>query len=584
MDYTVLARRFRPQAFDEVVGQEHVAQALRNAISSDRVAHAYLFTGARGVGKTSTARILAKSLNCPNAVDGNPCNECDVCQAISSGSDMDVLEIDGASNNGVEHIRDLRANVGVRSLRGKYKIYIIDEVHMLSTSAFNALLKTLEEPPPNVKFIFCTTDPQKLPDTILSRCQRFDFGTIATKSIMQRLREIAVAEGVEVDPGAIELVARRAAGSMRDSQSLFDQLLAFGGKQIGPEAVHKLLGTAPDDRLIEFGATLIEKRRGDALALLDTCLAEGVQLTELTDQLVGYLRDLMVTAAGAGGLALLSVADERRPKLETQAKAWGLNNILYALQVFSDAKLKMKNVTYGRALTELALIRISLVEDMESLSQIVQTIKTAKPGGGSARPDTLRPAAPERRTLSSDLRAEVEALKSPPGPVSSPSEPSEEAVPEPEMQGPSVPLEAGRESELLSQIIFRATDPQLSVVQRTLSIAIPGPNQLVMVFPRQYHLAVTSLDRPEMLGQLEKLVQGIVGHPVRVKLRVEESQTPKTAVPAPVTRGPVASRDVEQDPVVSKLVTVFGAQIVRVDAAETTAAETAEATGSQDAE
>ena len=429
-----------------------------------------------------------------------------------------MLEIDGASNRGVDEIRALRSNVGVRSLRSKYKIYIIDEVHMLTKEAFNALLKTLEEPPPNVKFIFCTTDPQKLPDTILSRCQRFDFGTIATKSIIQRLREIADAEGVQVEPAAIELVARRAAGSMRDSQSLFDQLLAFGGKQIGPEAVHKLLGTAPDDRLIEFGAALIEKRRGDALALLDTCLAEGVQLTELTDQLVGYLRDLMVTAAGASGLALLSVADERRPKLEAQAKAWGLNSVLYALQVFSDVKLKMKNVTYGRALTELALIRISLLEDMESLSQIVQTIRSAKPGGGAARPDTPRPAAPERRTLSPDLRAEVEALKTPPDPVSPPAEPVEG----PEVSGPTVPLEPGRESELLSQIIARAADPQLSVVQRTLSIAILGPNQLVMVFPRQYHLAVASLDRPEILGRLERLVQGIVGNPVRVKLRVDE--------------------------------------------------------------
>ena len=182
-EYTVLARRYRPRGFADVVGQEHVAQALKNAINSSRVAHAYLFTGARGVGKTSMARILAKSLNCPHAVNGDPCNECDICESIARGSDVDVQEIDGASNRGIDDIRQLRANVNVRSMRTRYKVYIVDEVHMLTKEAFNALLKTLEEPPPSVKFVFCTTEPNKLPDTILSRCQRFDFGTIETASM-----------------------------------------------------------------------------------------------------------------------------------------------------------------------------------------------------------------------------------------------------------------------------------------------------------------------------------------------------------------------------------------------------------------
>jgi DNA polymerase-3 subunit gamma/tau len=239
--YTVLARRFRPQTFAGVVGQTHVAQALKNAIAGGRVAHAYLFTGARGVGKTSMARILAKALNCPNVVDGEPCNECEICQGISTGHDVDVLEIDGASNRRIDDIRLLRSNVGVRPMRARYKIYIIDEVHMLTNEAFNALLKTLEEPPPNVKFVFCTTEPNKVPDTILSRCQRFDFSAIATQQIVERLHEIATAEGYQVDPAALELVARRAGGSIRDSQSLFDQLLAFGGKTITAEDVHHLL-------------------------------------------------------------------------------------------------------------------------------------------------------------------------------------------------------------------------------------------------------------------------------------------------------------------------------------------------------
>src|SRR5437016_11399637 len=278
MEYTVLARRFRPQSFGEVVGQENIAQALRNAIASQRVAHAYLFTGARGVGKTSTARILAKSLNCPNAVDGDPCNQCEICRGVSTGSDVDVIEIDGASNRGIDEIRTLRANVNIKPMRCRYKIYIIDEVHMLTKEAFNALLKTLEEPPANVKFIFCTTDPQKVPDTILSRCQRFDFGTIATATIGQRLQEIATVEGVVVEPKAVQLVARRAAGSMRDRQSLFDQLLAFGGKQISAADVHRLLGTAPDERLVDLGAALIGREQSRVLELLESALDSGVQV------------------------------------------------------------------------------------------------------------------------------------------------------------------------------------------------------------------------------------------------------------------------------------------------------------------
>lgn len=390
--YTVLARRFRPKSFDEVVGQEHVGQALQNAIRAGRVAHAYLFTGARGVGKTSSARIFAKALNCPHVKDGVPCNHCEVCDSISAGSDVDVLEIDGASNRGIDDIRQLRANVGVRSMRSPYKVYIIDEVHMLTKEAFNALLKTLEEPPPNVKFIFCTTEPNKVPDTILSRCQRFDFGTIDQDSIAGRLRQIAEAEGKTVAEDAIELVARRANGSMRDSQSLFDQLLAFGGERITAEDVHHLLGTASDERLFTLIDACIESQPGTALEVLEAAMQQGVQTGGLTDQLLAYLRDLLVTAAGAKGVPLSAVTDNQRAQVQKQAERWGLQTISSAMQIVAETKNRLQRTTHGRALLELAVVRLATLERLDQISVLLQAGAIPSTAAVSAPQQSGRPA------------------------------------------------------------------------------------------------------------------------------------------------------------------------------------------------
>src|SRR5687767_12617176 len=290
--YVVIARRYRPQSFGELIGQEHVARALQQAITSDRVGHAYLFTGARGVGKTSAARIFAKALNCVRGPTPDPCNQCDVCVRVAAGDDIDVLEIDGASNRGIDEIRQLRQNVAVRPSRVRYKIYIIDEVHMLTKEAFNALLKTLEEPPEHVKFIFATTEPHKIPITILSRCQRFDFAGISPSAIEQRLAQIASAEGVSVEPEALQILASRAAGSMRDSQSLLEQLLALGHERITAADVTDLLGIAPAERLSGMVGHLVARDAAAALAELDAILRGGVEVGLLLDQLVGYFRDV----------------------------------------------------------------------------------------------------------------------------------------------------------------------------------------------------------------------------------------------------------------------------------------------------
>jgi DNA polymerase-3 subunit gamma/tau len=409
--YTVMARRFRPQSFSDVVGQDHISQALKNAISGNRVAHAYLFTGARGVGKTSTARILAKALNCQQGVDGNPCNECEICQGISAGNDVDVLEIDGASNNGVDDIRQLRANVNVMSMRTQYKVYIIDEVHMLSKGAFNALLKTLEEPPAKVKFIFCTTEPNRIPDTILSRCQRFDFATIETNNIKGRLHEIAKVEGVEVDDDALELVARRAAGSMRDSQSLFDQLLAFGEEHISAGDVHRLLGTATDERLVEIVGSLIQRDQAAALAAFHKSLDDGVQLGELTDQLLFYFRDLMILATGAGAesVELLAVSPASRASLADQADEWGLQTIVAAMQILADTKGRMQRVTYGRALAELALVRVGMLEDLTDIGGLIDQLRSSEPAVDSVQKKNDVKAISISAQEVQELRASVDA-------------------------------------------------------------------------------------------------------------------------------------------------------------------------------
>ena len=579
--YTVLARRFRPQTFSEVVGQERVAQTLRNAIHEGRVAHAYLFTGARGVGKTSMARIFAKALNCPFVKDGVPCNECEQCRGISVGQDVDVSEIDGASNRGIDDIRSLRANVNIKSMRSKYKVYIIDEVHMLTKEAFNALLKTLEEPPPMVKFVFCTTEANKVPGTILSRCQRFDFGTISTDNITIRLRQLAEAEGFRVDEAALDLVARRAAGSMRDSQSLFDQLLAFGSEHITSADVHRLLGTAPDDRLTGLIDALIDRRRDEALVRLDDALREGVQLEAFTDQLVAYFRDLLVAACGAGDVPLLSVGNECREILQQQSQRWGLQTIATGMQILAESKARMQRVSYGRALAELALVRISLLEDLDRLDDLIAQLKggvvvsqvaTAVPrninanqGAGSSPPPTL----PAPQTLSSrstptgqaEKKNDVVAPlvpKAAPGPVPNVNDSNLE-------QKPKFEWKPGCEKDLQSIIADRLNDIAGTSVRRASSLAIIGPNVLEFSIPINYDVERKTLERPDTVVRLESILAEVVGQPIRVRFRSAEAvgQVPKpSAVAAPVNRTQIV--DEPEDAYLQQVTGVFGVKSWKV--------------------
>jgi DNA polymerase-3 subunit gamma/tau len=401
----VLARRWRPQQFDDLIGQEAIGQALQGAIASNRVAHAYLFTGARGVGKTSTARILAKALNCSDGPTCTPCGTCDACESIASGDDVDVLEIDGASNRGIDEVRELRQNVNLRPTRCRYKIYIIDEVHMLTREAFNALLKTLEEPPPHVKFIFATTDAQKIPITILSRCQRFDFGTISSERIQQRLQEIVKSEGIAVEEEVLELLSRRAAGSMRDSLSLLDQLLAFGGEQVTAEQLHRLLGTASEDRVMEMTTSLLGRNPGAAIQALDRAESEGVQLGELLDQLTGYFRDLMLIKVAGANARLGTVSSRQRNRVTEQAGAVSLDSLLAAADMLAETKNRLRGSTYGRVLLDVALVRIASLEDLAPLSDLADQLSALESRlSGAVTSPRAAASGPARSAPTADLK------------------------------------------------------------------------------------------------------------------------------------------------------------------------------------
>ena len=387
-NYVVVARRYRPRGFDELVGQEHVGRALKNAIETGRVGHAYLFTGARGVGKTSTARIFAKALNDPSGPTAAPDNESDVALAIDAGEDVDVIEIDGASNRGIDEIRSLRANVGVRPSRARFKIYIIDEVHMLTMAAFNALLKTLEEPPEHVKFIFCTTDPEKIPITVLSRCQRFDFAPVEVPKIVTRLREIVTAENAEADDAALELIARRAAGSMRDSQSLLEQVLSFSDGHLTSDQVHSMLGTADDERLHALATAMANRDAAQAMRQLDASIDAGVDAGRLAEQLLGYFRDLLAVSVGCDPSLQRHTSASLHDELKQLGDAWGLQTVLAVVGLIDDTLVRIRLSVYSRVLLEATLIQICNLPDLQNIADLAAAATNATANGAGEKKKT----------------------------------------------------------------------------------------------------------------------------------------------------------------------------------------------------
>jgi DNA polymerase III subunit gamma/tau len=400
MSYLVLARKWRPQTFDELIGQEHVSRTLSNAIRSNRVAHAFLFAGVRGVGKTTAARILAKALNCAKGPTPTPCNACVNCQEITAGTAVDVLEIDGASNTGVDDVRQIIENVRYQPAKSRFKIYIIDEVHMLSTSAFNALLKTLEEPPPHVKFIFATTDPHKVPHTIHSRCQRYDFKRIPSRLIVDRLAAVAGREDVTVSEPALFLIAREAEGSMRDAQSLLDQVLAFAGTTVRDEDVISALGLADRKVLYAVADAIVDRNPAQALERLGELHLYGYDMRRFARDLLEHFRDLAVARLLPSVELLPDLAEEERATVQRQAQRMSSEDLDRAFRLLVTTEADVSRVPYPKLLLEMTLIKLATLTPVVPLEDLLERIaeleRALGADGGAASGSGGASAAPPR--------------------------------------------------------------------------------------------------------------------------------------------------------------------------------------------
>lgn len=374
MSYQVLARKWRPQTFNEVVGQVHIVKTLTNAVERGRIAHAYLFSGGRGLGKTSVARILAKGLNCEHGPTASPCNSCDICTEIISSTSVDVVEIDGASNTGVDDIRELKEDVRYTPLKGRYKVYIIDEVHMLSNSAFNALLKTLEEPPPHVIFIFATTEAHKIPATILSRCQHFNFKRITYQEISDRLKFVTKEEGVSLDERSLSIIAKSSEGSMRDALVLLDQVVSYCGKEVNQSDVEMILGVVGRERLSEFSNAIISKNAKIGLELIKVLVDNSIDIKVFSKELVEYVRDLLIARIMENPDLLIERPKENIELIKKESGLFSLDELQRLFSIFQQAHAEIARSSYPRFVLEVALIKAVNLRPLKPIEHIVERL------------------------------------------------------------------------------------------------------------------------------------------------------------------------------------------------------------------
>jgi len=568
MKYQVIARKFRPQVFEEVVGQNPIVQTLKNAIEMDRIGHAYLFCGPRGVGKTTTARLLAKALNCGQGPTATPCNECSSCQEIAVGRSIDVLEIDAASNTGVDNIRELRENARYAPSRDRFKIFIVDEVHMLSTSAFNALLKILEEPPEHIAFILATTERHKLPATILSRCQQFVFRTIPPAETLEHLRKIAKSEGIKIGDGALDYVVKAAEGSMRDAQSLLDQIIAFGGQEINDEDVRDVLGFIPSDLLNQSVEALIARDSKALLDVVEIVAEQGLNLQQFVREFLSRIRDMLLAKLDIGE-RILAGTDERR-QITSQSEQFSEQDLIRFFDMLLRLESDLRWTSEPRFHLEIGCIKLAKVGQLRDIEEVIRDLSPAGTGANSkatpepkrsALPSQPRPASPKaQKPVAREIpprakAAEIQTIPPPskkasvspvpPVPQTDPVEP----VPAP---SPTVPFaEAYRQNiEQKSETTALYFKEAKNIRQDQDLIQIEVPSASVR----------TALESPEHFQVLQAGASEVLGRAATVSL-----------IMVPSSQGPVETNEdsplketVEKETLVQTFLDVFRGEIAHV--------------------
>ncbi len=601
MEYQVSARKFRPGTFEELIGQPHVVQTLRNAIQRKQVAHAYLFSGMRGVGKTTAARILAKALNCDKGPIPEPCGQCESCLEIARGNSVDVIEIDGASNTGVDDVRELRENVKFSPFRGTYRIYIIDEVHMLSNSAFNALLKTLEEPPPHAVFIFATTEVHKIPPTITSRCQHFNFRRIPRREIIARLQEVVRHVEVTINERSLGAMARASEGSMRDALSLLDQAVAFGGQSITEQDVDEMLGAVPDELVSRLVQTVVSQDPAAAVALVGEVVDHGYDLRAYCGAVVERMRHLMIAAVVPGfeqAQGLMDLPDEDVKHLLTEAKSFSVEQVQEAFHLFAQAEDRLRSTAHPRFVFEVAAVRAArLLQPGAQVPRQAETGRGPQPQAASTPAEKPRqvPGAPPSPVRQPDHRAgassrpsapvsDQRARPSPPVPQSPPSpknpvsapraaRPAVQTKPAPQPQ-PSAPGSppAIREEDWqrVVESVIRDHPNVGPFLEMGTLVKIEG-NQVIVGYPKTAtaSVACSRIQKEENRALISKVCQEVAGTSIHIRV-VELTGEPGAGPTIRQMRDKRREQDDEAlldqaraNPMVKHAMELFGGEVVK---------------------
>jgi len=551
MSYTVLARKYRSLRFDEVIGQDPIAQTLKNAIKTDRVAHAYLFTGTRGVGKTTMARILAKALNCLAAESPTtePCCKCDSCVAVNIGEDIDVIEIDGASNNRVDEIRELRENAIYRPARSRFKIYIIDEVHMLTVSAFNALLKTLEEPPSHIKFIFATTEPNKVIATIQSRCQRFDFSTIGPAAIAEQLKSILRQEKIKYEEDLILPLAKMANGSMRDGLSLLDRLISAGVEPLTASLLEQYLGCPNSEKIWNLIDHIGESNAAGTLAGIEDLVSTGLGEVQIVDSLIDYMRDLMVVKSTGPDSQLVILTEQQRKRAGELAEKFDIAALIYNIATLEKLRWAVKNSDTSRALLEASLLRFTLSEHFLNVDELLSQLKGGSAAAVSSPAGVLRTATDKKKV--------TRAVSSPPA-----DEPRIQSD-EPRETSESIDIQSIKDRwPGILKLLGPATGGLLGSAEPSRF----GDGVLTLEFGQSNYVQKSMCERNGRIEQIEALLSEQLSMPVKLKLETAAGQRKQTesGTPPPKT-GSQRRNEIINDPAVKTVLMGLDATITGIE-------------------